>query len=822
MAKSKTSAQQPSLLKQHIPQMPEGYYSSGPNPNLRRFVEEHATPYDPATDEYDVPAFDRPITTTKATPIYNMHGYEGKKPHDATREYVRHHTQPGDLVLDPFCGSGGTALAAMAEGRAAIAIDLSPAATLITKHYCTPVNLEELQRAFDALLAEVAPEFDWLYATRCDRCDGLALTDQMVYSHVYQCPRCLARIPLFDCVEVQSQTAAGKPKTIRVCPLCLNLGHTEEISTRGERFDAVPVLANYVCVEGCRPKRGERRHDDPDAKKRAYFEQYDLGKLCEIEAKQVPHWTPRIPMIKGYETTVKRNLARQGIALVDDLFTKRNRWAIAALFDAIDRLAPPALRHVFQLSVTGFLGALSRMQRYYPESSFPNMTLPGTYYLPPVFAEENVRTYFANKMARNITGLTEVNRLVRSPTCLISTQSATDLGDIPPATVDYVYTDPPYSSKVQYGELNFVMETWLRLDTTWHEQEIIVNEVRGKTEADWADAMRQAMSECYRVLKPGRWLSLCYHDTSEGTWHLVQDLMTEVGFLPEQLEEALYIDTEQKSFNQYTADKATKRDLVINFRKPRPGELSGVVLSGDEDAATFTEKAHAILTEALEKHPGSPVDRLYDELVSRMVRRGQFERHNFDVLLRGVAEDPRADNHWYLAETADQTDAAESARETAAAARLQTFMAGYLVERPEESGVHYSDLFEHYLPVKDKPRRLLADWLPEFFFKTLEGTWRPPANAEERVQKEALRTSGTLRRIKRFARALLEAVPPADRDRPPNIATAADWLRQCRRSGLYELGRALYEKGGFRFDELGEAGRLEVDEDYQTCVRRSG
>ena len=32
--------------------MPEGYYSSGPNPNLRRFIEEHAKPYDPAADDH--------------------------------------------------------------------------------------------------------------------------------------------------------------------------------------------------------------------------------------------------------------------------------------------------------------------------------------------------------------------------------------------------------------------------------------------------------------------------------------------------------------------------------------------------------------------------------------------------------------------------------------------------------------------------------------------------------------------------------------------------------------------------------------------------
>ena len=78
--------------------MTEGYYASGPNPNLRRFVEEHATPYDPETDDYNLPPFDQPITTTKATAIYNMHTYWSKKPHTAITQYIKHYTKPGDLI----------------------------------------------------------------------------------------------------------------------------------------------------------------------------------------------------------------------------------------------------------------------------------------------------------------------------------------------------------------------------------------------------------------------------------------------------------------------------------------------------------------------------------------------------------------------------------------------------------------------------------------------------------------------------------------------------------------------------------------------------
>ena len=317
--------------------------------------------------------------------------------------------------------------------------------------------------------------------------------------------------------------------------------------------------------------------------------------------------------------------------------------------------------------------------------------------------------------------------------------------------------------------------------------------------------------------------------------------MAEVGFVSEQMDSVLAIDTGGRTFNQYTANKVTKRDLVINFRKPRPGEIDQLTLTGLEDESTFRQVAGAILREALERHPGAPADRLYDELVSRTVRKGQFERHDFDALLRAVA-DPVAelvrknlfeakepelwDGHeivrWYLKETADLVDQAESAKADAAADRLEGFMRTTLADNVGQIGVHYSDLFERYLSVADKPRRLLADWLPEYFFRTPEGTWRPPQDEEERQLKEELRATGALRRIKRFANALAEGVPPAERDRPDNVATAADWLRQCRRAGLYVQGRALYERGGFDYSALDEVARLEAEEDYTLCVRRSG
>jgi len=541
----KDSLQSLSLFKKDIPKMPEGYYSGDkPNPNLRAFVEQHLQerPYNPKTDDYDVPAFDKPIKTTKATAIYNMHTYWSKKPHDAIRQYIRHYTEPGDLVLDPFCGSGGTALAALMEGRKAIAIDRSPAATFITKNYCTPVDVDELQSAFEELNRKVRQEIDWLYETRCDRCGGKATTAYMVHSQVFQCPRCLEKVSLFDCVETEGRTAKGKVKKVSACPNCFKKGIVEEISTRDKKLGSMPVLVSYICECGCKPTRAKRRHNDQDTKKRMYFEKYDLEKIQEIKAKNIPHWYPTDRMMHAPENQEYWGiLYRPGSAnprLVTDLFSRRSLWALSAFLNELQQHADESYRESLKFVFHSNIFQATVMQQYRKAGGG---FAKGTYYIPPIWIERNQRDCLQRKLKDVISGLHEITTFIKSTDISISTEDACDL-NIQNNSVDYIFTDPPYSWKVQFGELNFIWEAWLQFDSRWHDDEIIVNEIRGKTEIDWESMMRRAIKGCYRILKPGRWLSLCYHDTAEGTWALVQDLMAEAGFVVDKSDSALFIE----------------------------------------------------------------------------------------------------------------------------------------------------------------------------------------------------------------------------------------------------------------------------------------
>ena len=67
---------------------------------------------------------------------------------------------------------------------------------------------------------------------------------------------------------------------------------------------------------------------------------------------------------------------------------------------------------------------------------------------------------------------------------------------------------------------------------------------------------------------------------------------------------------------------------------------------------------------------------------------------------------------------------------------------------------------------------------------------------------------------------LIDGVPVRNNDRPGNDHTLADWIRQCRRTGLFDHGRALYEKGGLNLNYLNETEQIEAEDDYGLCVCR--
>ena len=73
---------------------------------------------------------------------YKIHPYYTKQPSNLVGEYIRHFCPDGGLVVDPFCGTGVTAVEALTNRRRALCIDLDPLAVFITRMTClSPVDL---------------------------------------------------------------------------------------------------------------------------------------------------------------------------------------------------------------------------------------------------------------------------------------------------------------------------------------------------------------------------------------------------------------------------------------------------------------------------------------------------------------------------------------------------------------------------------------------------------------------------------------------------------------------------------------------------------
>jgi ribosomal protein L11 methylase PrmA len=88
---------------------------------------------------------------------YAMHRYWARKPYNIVAEFIKYYTKPGEIVLDPFCGSGVTIVEALILRRKAIAVDIDPMATFVTKMTAINVDLNEFQRAFYYIREKVLP-----------------------------------------------------------------------------------------------------------------------------------------------------------------------------------------------------------------------------------------------------------------------------------------------------------------------------------------------------------------------------------------------------------------------------------------------------------------------------------------------------------------------------------------------------------------------------------------------------------------------------------------------------------------------------------------
>ncbi len=78
-----------------------------------------------------------------------VHGYFTRQVWNVVSEYIKNFSKPGDLVLDPFGGSGVTAIESLMNNRKTISIDINPMPVFVAQTLITPINLNDFIESFE-------------------------------------------------------------------------------------------------------------------------------------------------------------------------------------------------------------------------------------------------------------------------------------------------------------------------------------------------------------------------------------------------------------------------------------------------------------------------------------------------------------------------------------------------------------------------------------------------------------------------------------------------------------------------------------------------
>jgi putative DNA methylase len=478
---------------------------------------------------------DHAVVAKPHTPVYKMHRYFARRPWSVFRSLIEHYSNPGSIILDPFCGGGVTVVEGLRLGRKVIGVDINPLATFITKMELIDVDLNELKAAFKQVETACRSKIEELYLTTCPKCSQKVPADWFEWSKAYETPEHKIKAVISKC----KKSRAGRY-------LAKDGQRKEEFKPlEAKRLDDVMIAIHVSC---------------PHCEKKAIFEptendlklshklQRSFDEIVRKEGLKIPD-----EAIPDMNMARENALFKRGITHFHDLFTKRNLIANGRLKKAIlDGGFKDEIREFLGLAFSGSLrftnNMVFRVQGW--QSGNPVEWAKPAYWLQDVFIEQNVADAFLNRQNAITRALKYTKNEIepsakntKIPDLLKETSAqenqftlitgSSDKLPIPDASVDIIITDPPYGGNVQYLELSDFWVVWLHewLDgggVTDKSKEAITTRHRGfdgaKDLKHYRTMLHAVFKECHRVLKPHRWMVMTFHNKEFKVWKGVQGL----------------------------------------------------------------------------------------------------------------------------------------------------------------------------------------------------------------------------------------------------------------------------------------------------------
>ena len=532
--------------------------------DFRQLLEVSVREAGPSTN---IEPFCAQLRVGKNSSTYRAHSYHTKVPPQAIERLVRHHTSEGQVVADPFCGSGMSGVAAIQHGRNAVLSDLSPAAVHIAQNYTTPCDVTSFLKAAERVAEEVRATMQWLYETGVGA--GRIRVEYTVWSDVLECPWCAGELVYWESAR---DRATGAVLEQAACANCGQSSSKRELRWIGER----PVETNASTSTGRdahTPTRSE------------------LDLIDRANAHEILQWIPEIPFTSSREMWRAAHTA-QGVHSVADFYTRRNLHALAAIRRAIQAEPDDRLRAALLFAFTAIVNRASK--RYQWNAKRPTNVMTGTLYISSLRYEWNVWSLFERKV-RDAARYFEHLGTPRGRAEVVLA-SATSLAHLPDGSVDYVFMDPPFGSNIFYADSSLLWDAWLG-QLTDEREEIVVNKHRapdegGKTLGDYQALMTSAFREVARILKSSAYATLQFNNSSDAVWVSIQDALNDAGL---EVRHAIGLDKIHPSIKGVKGKQAKEdiasTDALLELKRKR-----GVIRARRTQEAT-PERLRVLLTQ---------------------------------------------------------------------------------------------------------------------------------------------------------------------------------------------------------------------------------
>ena len=769
------------------------YYTACPNPFLEEWLYKNVNLYTPETDDYHREPFAADVSEGKTDPIYNAHSYHTKVPHKAIMRYILHFTEPGDIVYDGFCGTGMTGIAAQlcddvtqitslgyrvsAEGkvigengkdisvvgaRRAVLNDISPAATFVAANYNIPFNIESFVTTANTLLERLKADLGWMYETIHPETGAKVIFNYVVWSEVFDCHVC-GRDIVFTDVAYDNKT--GKVLESFLCPHCAAVCSKADLKLQYETIydenvgeviqipKRTPILINYSIGN----RKYEKRPDEHD--------------FAILEKLKTLPYAKTVPTIKLPNMQMARvgRMQPAKITHLHHFFLDRQRQALGSMWSKVSELTDKRIRAELYWFIEQAIWGMSVLNRYQPiqqgrlGGSQVNRQLSGVFYVASHISEVSPWYNLIGKLKR----LTKAfNGISFNHGNTITTTG--DCGSTPIAdeTVDYIFTDPPFGENIYYSDLNLLVESWHKVITNT-EPEAIIDRARGKKLPEYQELMTNCFRKYYQVLKPGRWMTVEFHNSQNSVWNSIQEALQHAGFI---VADVRTLNKQQGSFQQVSSVSAVKSDLVISCYKPRHQfeERFKLVQGKPEGVIDF-------IRQHLEMLPVVPISK--DGKIEVVVERTKyllFDRMIAYHLQQG-ARIPMSATEFYEMLDREFSPIDEMHFLPDQRARYDAVRARTEVEQPElyisdeRSAVHWvrrqlakqSVTLGELVPAfmqelhnwpSHEPRPELRDILKVNFITDEDGKWRVPDPSQER-DLEALRRKALLKTFEGYVKS---------------------------------------------------------------------